>query len=438
MTAITIPQATPAVDLRRTTRLGVAALVLLLGVGGGWATFTDIDGAVVSTGQITAAGKPQIVASLDGGIVRAIEVRDGDAVTAGQVLLRLDRTLVETNLGIARVRLADALALEARLESEQRGLAEPDFRYPDLPFDRPDTSAQEEAQRQIFDARAEVRAGARAQLAETIRQAESRIVGLQAQIAARRSQAELLELDLANLRELDARNLVAGREVNEASRTAASLQGEIESLEADVASTRIGIEDARLATLQDEREFRESIASDLGEVSAKVDELVLEIVTRSAELERTVVRSPTDGIVHEMAVATVGGVVRSGDTLLQVMPLGRGLDFELQVDPAAIDQVHPGQDAEVVVAPLDPARTPHLKARVALVPAAAVTDPASGRSFYRVTLSVGPEEIARLGPDVTLLPGMPVEAFLRTGQRSVLDYLLHPVSSHLHRAFRES
>ncbi|WP_210528773.1 HlyD family type I secretion periplasmic adaptor subunit [Rubellimicrobium arenae] len=428
----------PATDLRRPVRLGVAGLALLFAGFGGWATFTKIEGAVVSSGQITVAGRPQLVQSLDGGIVRAIEAKNGDRVVAGQELLRLDSTLVQTNLNIARVRLADALALKARLEAEQAGLSEPAFDYPDLPFTRPDTSRSEQAQSRIFAARADVLRGARDQLAEALRQGEARLTGLGAQIAAKRDQASLMDEDLANMRQLDGRGLVPTRELNDMTRSAADLRGEIASLEAEMASVRIDMEDARLSTLQDEREFREGVATDLRDASAKVDELVLEIITRSAELERTVIRSPSNGIVHEVQVATVGGVVGPGDTLLQVMPLDEGFEFELQVDPRSIDQVHPGQPAEIVIAPLDPASTPHLKAQVEMVPAAAVNDPQTGRSFYRVTLSVGTDQLARLGDGVSLIPGMPVEAFLQTGERSVLEYLLHPVESHLHRAFRES
>lgn len=438
MTAYVTLDAVPTTNLRRPILQGVAAVVLLAGIFGGWAGMAQIEGAVVSSGHIAVVGKPQLVQSLDGGIVRDIQVRNGDQVNAGDILLQLDATLVETNLGIARVRLADALALRARLQSEQAGSDVPFFEYPEMPFALPDATAQEAVQRRIFEARAEVLTGGRAQLHEALRQSESRIEGLEAQIAAKREQAALLEEDLGNARTLNEQGLVAGRELNDITRNVASLGGEIESLEAEIATVRIGMEDARLATLQKEREFRESIATDLRDASAKVDELTLEIITRSAELERTIIRSPSDGMIHEMQVATLGGVIGPRETLLQVMPLDRGLEFELLVDPRSIDQVHPGQPAEIVIAPLDPAATPRLEAEVREVPAAASTDPKTGQAFYRVTLAVSAEQLERLGPDVTLIPGMPVEAFLQTGGRSVLAYLLYPITSQLNRAFRES
>lgn len=427
----------PETDLRRPIRSGVVAFALLVGAFGGWSATTEIGGAVVSGGQAVVQGKPQLVQSLDGGIVREIAIRNGDRVEAGQVLLRLDPTLVETNLGIAQSRLADALALRARLEAEQAGLAALEFRYPDLPFAPPDTGRQEQAQALIFAARAEVLAGSRAQLGETIGQFEAQIAGIEAQIAAKREQAASVAEDLANMTRLSENGLVRERELNETQRAAADLQGQIASLEAEIAGLRIAMRDAEIATRQEERGFREGVASELREAQAKVDELTLEIVTRSAELDRVEIRSPANGIVHEMEVATVGGVVEAGATLLQVMPLDQGLEFEIRVDPRAIDQVHVGQAAQLVIAPLDPRSTPKLEARVASVSAAAVTEAETGQSYYRVTLAVTPEEIARLGDDVTLAPGMPVEAYLETGNRTVLAYLLHPIASHMQRAFRE-
>lgn len=431
----------PDTDLRRPARLGLVGVLALVGVLGGWAATTRIDGAVVSGGEVVVRGRPQLVQSLDPGVVQAIEVRNGDRVAAGEVLVRLDPTLARTNLGIAEARLADALALRARLEAEERGQG-PDgaataFRHPPLPFPRPDTSRQEEAQARILAARAEVLAGGRARLAETLAQIDAQIAGTEAEIAAKESQRALLAEDLADLTRLSEQGLTRDSELNELTRAAAEIDGQVASLGAEVARLRLTARDAELATLQEERAFREEVATELREANAEVDELVLEVVTRRAELERAELRSPADGIVHEMEVVTPGGVVAAGATLLQVMPLDRGYEFELKVDPRSIDQVHPGQPAELVVAPLDPRSTPRLEAEVASVSAGAISNERSGESFYRVSLRVSESELARLGTDVALVPGMPVEGYLQTGNRSVLEYLVEPLAAHLRRAFRE-
>lgn len=437
--ALALPR--PDIDTGRPARLGALAFVALVGGLGGWAALTRIDGAVVSGGEVVVRGRPQLVQSLDGGVVTAIEVRNGDRVAAGQVLLSLDATLARTNLGIAEARLAGALALRGRLEAEQAAQPGASLAAPipgeALPFAAPDTARQDAAQEGIRATRAEVLAGGRSRLAEALGQQQARIRGLEAGIAAKRAQGALVDEDLASVSALEAEGLARGRDLNDVVRAKSEIEGAIASLESEVAGARIAMRDAEIATLQEERAFFEAVATELREADGEVDELVLEVVTRRAELDRATVRSPAAGIVHELAVVTVGGVVAPGDTVLQVLPLDRGFEFELRVDPRAIDEVHPGQPAELVIAPLDPQATPRLQAEVAEVSAGAVLDPEGGPSFYRVTLEVAESEIARLGDGALLMPGMPVEGYLKTGERSVLSYLVEPLAAPLRRAFRE-
>jgi HlyD family secretion protein len=416
--------------------LGAVGFVALFGAVGGWAATTVIGGAVVASGQAVVPGKPQIVQSLDGGIVRAIHVKDGDVVAADTLLMQLDPTLLEVNLDIARGRLAAALARQARLKAEQLGLASPDFTLPDLPFAAPDISDPVMRETAIFLTRADTLQGQRDQLAETLSQLDSQRQGTQGQVAAVQEQAALLDRDLDALRTLSEQGLVRQSQLSQLQRARAQLTGEMAGLRATLARLDIAGRDARLELRQAEHAFREEVMDDLRETTAQVEELTLEIVTRTAQLARIDIRAPTGGIVHEMQVATKGGVVPPGGTILEVIPLDRGLDFELRVDPRSIDQVHPGQSAELVLASFDPQATPQLKGQVTTISAGKITDPQTGQEFYRVGLDVSPDELARAG-DVALVPGMPVEAYLHTGDRTVLAYLLHPVSSHLRRAFRE-
>ncbi|MDZ4138395.1 MAG: HlyD family type I secretion periplasmic adaptor subunit [Erythrobacter sp.] len=423
-------------SLRQPAMIGWIGMLVLVGVLGAWASFTVIGGAVIAQGQAIVHGKPKLVQSLDGGIIDAIAVQNGDQVTAGQLLVRLDPTLLTINLDIARGRLADALALKARLEAEQLGLAAPVFDYPDLPFATLDTARHEAGQRQIFAARAEVRHGRREQLAETLQQFGNQIKGTEGQITATRDQLLYLEKDLANVRSLVDQGLARQSQMTDLQRARADLLGQLSAQEADLARIRNAMRDSELETLQGEHSFMEDVVTELREVTAKTEELLLEIVTRSAQLDRIEIRAPVTGIIHEMQVATIGGVVAPGATMLEVIPLERGVDFELRVDPRAIDQVHPGQRAQVVMASFDPRNTPKLEGQVVTVSPGAITDPKTGQSFYRIALTVSPEELARLG-DVRLMPGMPIEAFLETGDRTVLTYLLQPLTSQIRRAFRE-
>lgn len=422
-------------DLGGTMRWGVGVTVALFGVLAGWAGVAVIGGAVIAQGQTVVVGRPQVVQHLDGGQVAEIAVAEGDLVRAGAVLMRLDPTMAALNLGIAEARLAEALARRARLEAEHQGLTAPDFTWAPLPFPAPDTATHEAGQRQIFAARAEVLRTARDRLAERQAQIESQLGGVAAQIAARRDQMALIEAELETLTELASRGLARNAQVSDLQRTRAGLLGEIATLEAEAARARIALRDAELETLQAERVFREQVVTDLRAAGAEIDELVLEIVTRRAQLDRIEIRAPADGVVHELAVTTPGAVIAPGATLLEVIPRDRGVDFELRVDPRAIDQIWLGQPARVVVASFNPQTTPQIAGRVAQISPAALTDPRSGASFYRIGLEVPPEELTRLGAD--LVPGMPVEAFLETSERTVLAYLLQPVRQMLDQAFRE-
>lgn len=423
-------------EMRRIGLAGGLGMVVLVGALGGWAATTEIGGAVIAAGQAVVHGKPQTVQSLDGGIVAEINVRDGDRVSAGAVLVRLDPTLLRINLDSARTRLADALALKARLTAEQLGQETLRFDYPDLPFPALDTAQFEEGQRKIFAARARVREGRADQLAERLQQFENQLAGLRAQIAAKRDQLGFLEKDLDSIRILTEEGLARQSQMTTLQRDRSDLLGQIAALDSDMARVHNEMRDAEIETLQAERGFQEDVVTELREVTAKTEELLLEIVTRTAQLDRIEVRAPVDGVVHEMQVATLGGVVAPGGTILSVVPVGRGVDFDLRVDPRAIDQVHPGQKAQVIFSAFDPRSTPRLMGEVTTVSPDAVTDPRTGQKFFRIGLAVPPEELARLG-DVKLVPGMPVEAFLETADRTVMSYLLHPLTSQFARAFRE-
>ena len=423
-------------DTRRPARTGLIGLVLLLGVFGGWAHFTQISSAVIAGGQAIVHGRPKLVQTLDGGVVQSIAVQNGDIVQEGQLLLQLDPTLLAINLDIARGRLAAALALKARLTAEQLGQTELQFSYPALPFTRPGTTAEEAGQREIFAARAAVLQGGRAQLAEAQLQLDNQSAGVAGQVTAIRDQMGFLQRDIDNQTTLVAQGLSRQSQLGDLQRNMSQLGGQLAGLEAEQARLINAQRDRELETLQAERSFMEEVVTDLREVTTQVEELTLEIVTRSAQLDRIEIRAPADGIINELQITTIGGVVAPGATILEVVPLGQGMDFELRVDPRAIDSVYQGQMGQVQMSAFDTQSTPKLTAHVTTISAGAVTDPRTGQSFYRVGLEVSADELARLG-DVTLMPGMPVEAFLQTGDRSVLTYLLSPIVTHLQRAFRE-
>lgn len=430
------PASDPDLGLARFGWFGGLSLVLLVGILGAWACLSLISGAVIASGQTVVHGKPKLVQSLDGGVVAEILVQDGDIVAAGDIMMRLDPTLVEVNLDIAQTQLAAALALQARLLAEQNGLDAPVFEALERRAGQIDTRPHEEGQRQIFVARAALRQGQRAQLAEALLQFDNQGDGLRGQIAALHDQVALLDQDLENMLALTTKGLARQSQMSELQRAKAQLAGQLAALEAELARLANARRDARLSTLQAEHSFMENVVTELREVTARIDELTLQIITHKAQLSRIDIPAPTAGIVHEMQVTTRGGIVPPGGEIASIVPLDDGVDFDLRIDPHSIDQVYPGQQANLMIASLDPQTTPQLKARVTSISPDVIEDKRSGQYFYRVGLTLEPDELARLGT-APLMPGMPVEAYLQTGEHSVLSYLLHPVTSHLRRALRE-
>ena len=425
----------PRLSLQGTLRLAAASLVLLFGVLGLWAAFTMISGAVVAQGQVMVRAQTQQLQSLEGGTVSALLVKNGDRVTKGQILVQFDPALTRANLDITLAKLADALALQSRLQAEQQGNV-PDFTPPALPFPAPDLTAAAAGQRSVFAARAALLQGQRDRLVETLAQQDSQLQGLKIQIGAKRDQIALAQIQVDNQQSLLNKGLTRQSALSDLRRGLSELLGQLAGLEAEQARLTTARRDSTLETLQGERSFQEKVATDLGDATARMQELVLEIVMRRGQLTHTDLRAPMDGVVHEMKLATLGGVVAPGGTVLDIIPLDQGMSFEVQVDPRGIDQVHVGQATDLVLSSFDPRTTPRLKAHVLTISPDAVVDPRSGHSFYRVDLDVPPAELARLG-DQVLVPGMPISAYLATSDRSVLAYLLHPLTSQLDLAFRE-
>ncbi|MCK0103874.1 HlyD family type I secretion periplasmic adaptor subunit [Pseudohalocynthiibacter sp. F2068] len=417
-------------------RLGAFASLLLLVSVFAWMQFTMISGAVIASGQIVVRGKPKQVQSLDGGVVEDIFVEDGDVVKKGDVLLRLDPSLLQINLDIYRNRLAEVLAREMRLEAEYQGLEEPDFTLNTNYLEDGGLERHYAGQREMFSARRDVQEGRKEQLVERILQFGNQIAGVESQIVSKHEQLEFVVKELENVRDLNAEGLARESEVLELQRSESILLGGIAEHQTELARIRNSIRDTELEILQGDREFKEQVVTELREATASREELVLQIVTAEKQLERIEILAPVDGIVHELQAFTLGGVVAPEATIVQIVPLSEGVEFELRVDPQSIDQVFVGQTSKVIFPAFNMRTTPELFGNVSGISPTSLTDPATGIDYFRVELTLEPEELARLGA-VELIPGMPVEAFLQTGERSVLTYLTKPLFDQVKRAFRE-
>jgi len=298
-------------------------------------------------------------------------------------------------------------------------------------------TAASASQRAVFAARLARISDARDRLITTEAQITAQIAGVDAQEQATRAEAELIAGEIAVQAELVAQGLARQAPLADLRRQDAALVGRLAAFAADRDRLAAAAREAALALRQEEGARAEEVAQSMRDTTAEIAERMQEILSLQAELDRTELRAPVAGVVHELAITAPGTVLAPGAVFAQIVPVERGIEIEIHVDPRAIDQVWPGQTAEVMIAALDPRATPKLAAKVAAVPPGAVIDPATGRSFFRVTLHLPEAEIARLG-GAPLTPGMPVEAYLATGERSVLSWLMAPLIAPFNHAMREN
>lgn len=424
----------PNLALTPLIRAGAVSLIALIGGLGGASALIPIDGAVVAQGQVLVQGKAHPVQSLDAGRVAAVKVENGQHVVAGDVLLSLDPTVAQAQLNIAMEQLASALAEQSRLTSEVTGQGTITFVLPELPFPAPDTRDAAKRQEALFTARQNSRTEAQNQLADTLAQLSAQIDGVLAQLAAADDEHRLLLSDLERQQGLVEKGLARQGPLNDLQRQEAALTGRVASLSAERLRLISAQDEARSRLAQDNSRRAEEIAQGLRDTSAKIQELTSQIVALRDALSRTDLRAPVAGIVHELSVTGPGAVISAGTTLVQIVPTDRGMEIEVAVDPRNIDSIHSGQSAQIMVSAFDPRNVPKLPAHVTNIPPGAMTDPNSGRSYYRVTLALDQNDLPE---NVTLLPGMPVEAFLSTGERPLLSWLLAPLVEPMARALRE-
>ncbi|MDG4649278.1 HlyD family type I secretion periplasmic adaptor subunit [Roseibacterium sp. SDUM158017] len=418
--------------------VGFAAIILMVGTLGAWSVGTRISGAVVAPSVVEVQRERQVIQHPDGGVVGAILARDGDHVAAGDVLVRLDGTFLHSELAIVEQQLAEIFARSARLTAERDGAETPDFG--DLPdFDTVDAGALTElieGQRNLFEARGTTLAQEWRQLAEQQTQIERQIDGMEAQLGALRRQLELISDEVEAVRTLFDRGLVQGPRLSELRREEARLQGEIGNLTALVAEAGARIAGLAIESLRlGERRREEAIARlrDLGFSRIELQERRLSLRERLARLD---VRAPVPGVVFASRVVAEQSVVRPADPMMYIVPGGQPLQVSARIDPIDIDQVHPGQDVALMFTTFNRRTMPEVPGTVLRVSADAETDEARGITYYQAVILPNETALAAM-PDLALLPGMPVEAFLRTGDRTPLSFLTHPLTVYFQRAFRE-
>ncbi|MBR0699274.1 HlyD family type I secretion periplasmic adaptor subunit [Bradyrhizobium sp. 62B] len=415
--------------------LGIV-LVLVVGLGG-WASTVLISGALIAPGQIVVESNVKKVQHPTGGVVGEVRARDGDLVKAGDIVVRLDDTVTKANLAIVSKNLDAAQARAARLQAEQRGVDRIEF--PQSLLDRasdPDVKLLLSAETKLFDVRVNGRAGQKAQLRERITQLNEEIAGLSAQEKAKDQEIALVQNELTGVRELYDKRLVQISRLTQLERDSARLNGERAQYIASRAQAKGKITETELQIIQVDKDVVSEVSKDLRETNDKIGELIERKVAAEDQLRRIDIRAPQDGMVLQSNVHTVGGVVTAGDALMLIVPQADDLQVEAKVNPVDIDKLQIGQKTLLRLSAFNQRTTPELNGLVSRVSPDVTTDQRTGQSYYTIRVTMPAEEIARLG-DVKMIPGMPVEAFVQTGDRTMLSYLMKPLHDQLMRAFRE-
>ncbi|MCF4130156.1 HlyD family type I secretion periplasmic adaptor subunit [Methylobacterium sp. SyP6R] len=424
-------------SIRRHLALSLGLSIALVAGVGGWAATTQIAGAVIAPGQMVVESNVKKVQHPTGGVVGELRVREGDRVHLGDVLIRLDDTQTRANLEIVLRALDELSARRARDEAERDGATR--VRFPDDLVARasdPAVTRLMSGEETLFAARVASREGQKAQLRERIAQLRQEIAGLTEQAAAKEREIALIGTELVGVRELFAKNLVPVGRVTVLERDAARLQGERGQLVAATASARGKITETELQILQVDGDMRTEVGKELAEIRGRWSELVEKRVAAEDQLKRVDLRAPQDGVVHQLAVHTVGGLVTPAEPAMLIVPTSDQLAVEVRVQPQDIDSVSRGQHALLRFPAFNQRTTPEIDGSVERVSADVTTDPKTGASHYTLRILVPQSEKDRLG-GARLVPGMPVEAFLQIGERSVLSYLVKPLSDQIAKAWRE-
>jgi HlyD family type I secretion membrane fusion protein len=442
MNVVPLPVAPPSLlepqplPIKGVTRTGFAIVFLFFGVAGGWAALAPLDSAAVAPGVIKVAGERKLVQHLEGGIIAELHAVNGDIVKAGKVLIRLDNTQAKAQLDLLQNRIATREALAARLRAERDGNSEIAF-DPAL-LANPDKAAKDAvaAQRDVFAAKHHNLTDEREMLGQRRRQTEEEIKGLEQLIVTEDQRIEAIEGETKDLEKLLKKGLTTRERNLLLRRQQRELEGERATNVATIARARSALAEIDMQILNLDTVRLNEAVEELSKVEAELFDLRQEERSAKDVLTRTDIPAPVDGIVMDLKVHTTGGVVKPGETLLTVVPLGQQLVVEAMVKPEDVETIAPGQTARVNFPAFARYNLPPLDGVVETVSADRLVEERSGAPYFTATVLIDKGELAKL-EGRKLLPGMTSEAMIRTGSRTVLAYLAEPITQNFRRAMRE-
>jgi HlyD family secretion protein len=423
--------------LDKELRTGLRVLAVAGVLGGGWFFFMPLAGAVVVPGNLVVQSNVKTIQHPTGGVVADIRVGNGTRVKAGDLLVRLDATQARASLQVVSKQLDELRARIARLAAERDGRARLEF--PDeLAARLSDGTVQTllASEDSLFKARASARQSQRELQQGRIAQLTEEISGLETQVASRAKQLELIQGELGGVQDLYDKHLVPLARLTALQREAARIDGERGQLVSSIAETKSKIGEAELQIVRLDQDFRGEVVKDLGDAQGKEAELVERSVAARDLLDRIEIRSPTSGLVHQLTAHTIGGVIRPGDTIMEIVPDTEDLQIEARLQPQDIDHVHPGQAAFVRFSAFNQRTTPQLTGAVSYVSADTTHDQQTNAPYFTVRVVLPEDERRRLAGQ-QLVPGMPAEVFMQTGSRTMMSYLFKPIADQMRRAFVE-
>ncbi|WP_051379704.1 HlyD family type I secretion periplasmic adaptor subunit [Bradyrhizobium murdochi] len=421
----------------RELRTGLRALLVVGGLAGGWMAFVPLSGAVVVPGNLVVQSNVKTIQHPTGGVVAQIPVHNGMRVNAGDLLLRLDSTQAQASLQVVSKQLDEMRAKIARLTAERDGLPRPAIPAEmSARLDDPGVKTLLASEASLFRARVTARESQKELLQSKVTQLGDEIVGLDAQVASKAKQLELITGELTGVQDLFDKRLVPLARLTTLQRESARIEGERGQLISTIAETKNKIDEAKLQMVRLDQDVRTEVVKELGEAQGKEAELSERSIAARDVLERIEMRAPTSGVIHQLTVHTIGGVIRGGDTVMEVVPDSDDLQIEARLQPNDIDQVRKGQQAFVRFSAFNQRVTPQLIGQVSYVSPDTTRDQQTGTSYFTVRIMLPEEERRRLA-GLQLSSGMPAEVFMQTGSRTMLSYLFKPILDQFQRAFVE-
>ena len=430
--------AAPLVSARAPLLVGMVTLLLLVVGFGGWASLSTISGAVVASGQVQVELSRQVVQHPDGGVVAEILVKEGDLVATGQPLIRLDGSLLGSELAIVEGQFYELLARQGRLEAERSGAKTISFPAALTAADAPPVAEElRRGQERLFVARAATFEQILGQLRQRRAQGQAQIGGIEAQQQAQQQQIDLIARELTDQRKLLEMGLTPATRVLSLEREEARLSGQLGELTASRAQATDHLSEIDMEMVRQEAARREDAETQLRDIGARVLELAERRRALVEQIARLEIRAPVAGVVYQLQVTTPRSVLRAAEPVLYLVPQDRPLVVSARVSPLHVDEVHLGQSVVLRFPAFASRTTPELHGSVTRISADAVIDERSQVSYYLAEVVLDSGEVARI-PGMALLPGMPAEVYIRTGDRSPMAYFLKPFTDYFTRAFRET